>query len=71
MKTLNILTSFRYGLYSLMLNIAHWKKHNRIDLIDLPCLTDSFFFSSAPLFPYAIDINAKMAIEIQAKLIVF
>ena len=40
-------------------------------MIDLPCFTDSFFVSSAALFPYVIDINAKMAIEMKATLIVF
>ena len=40
-------------------------------LIYLPCFTDSVFFLSAALFPYAIAINAKMAIKVKAKLIVF
>ena len=40
-------------------------------LIYLPCITASFFFSSAALLPYAIDINEKKVIKIKAKLIAF
>ena len=40
-------------------------------LVYLPCFTDSVFFLSAALFPYANDINAKMAINPKAKLIIF
>ena len=54
-----------------MLNITREEIQNGTDQFILPCLTDSFFLSSTALFPYAIDINAKMAVKVKAKLIVF
>ena len=57
----------------LSLNICRYrgKTQNGTDKFILPCLTDSFFFSSTAVFPYAIDINAKMAIKVKTKFIVF